>query len=414
MRARPPGLREINLQLVLRQVFDAPTPVSRADVATQTGLTRGTVSALVEELLALGLLEEGEPSRGGRTGRPSVPLRMASGTVGGLGLEINVDQLGARVVDLAGNQVAQNVVELDLRGADPLATAAQLADVARPVVASAARKGVEIVGAAVSVPGPIRSGSNVVMNAPNLRWRNVDLAALLGGSEVLRGLPLRVMNDADLAAESEAWLRRRLRDPRVTSTFIFLSGDVGIGGALVLDNEIYRGPNGWAMEIGHTCVDRNGPRCQCGATGCLETYAGKHAMLAAAGLDLDRPVTELRDAAAAGDARARAALEAGGAAVGRALANAVNLLDVHQVVLGGVLEPVASLLTPSILEVMRESVLSASWERIVVTPALAGTYASLTGAALSVVSALVRDPMPFLRGRPTETVPMRQRAVAKS
>ena len=122
-------MRRHNLALVLREVA-AGEPVSRAGVAARTGLTRGTVSSLVEELLADGLITELAATRGG-TGRPANPLQLNRSGPAGLGLEIGVDHVGACVVDLTGAVRARRVAPSAHRDRPPavgLAAAAELAD----------------------------------------------------------------------------------------------------------------------------------------------------------------------------------------------------------------------------------------------------------------------------------------------
>ena len=122
--ARQGSLREHNLGIVLREVLDAAAtgapPPSRADVASATGLARATVSALVDRLVASGLVAELEPVPTLRAGRPAVPLAAPSGTLAALGAEVNVDYLGVRVVDLARTVLVERVVHGDYRGSDPV------------------------------------------------------------------------------------------------------------------------------------------------------------------------------------------------------------------------------------------------------------------------------------------------------
>ena len=104
--ARQSSLRSLNLATVVRTLYASPTPPSRADLASATGLTRSTVSRLVDELIAHGLVRELDPVFGGMRGRPAVPLAPARGTWLGLGLEVNISHVAARLVDLAGRIVA--------------------------------------------------------------------------------------------------------------------------------------------------------------------------------------------------------------------------------------------------------------------------------------------------------------------
>jgi hypothetical protein len=138
------SLRQHNLAVVARTVVDAAGPLSRAGVAAATGLTRGTVSALVDRLLAAGILIELPPVRQVRAGRPAVPLAPARRTIVGLGLEVNVDYLGARIVDLTGDTVDEIVVPGDFHGSDPGATLARLGGLARDLVDRAATAGLRV------------------------------------------------------------------------------------------------------------------------------------------------------------------------------------------------------------------------------------------------------------------------------
>jgi predicted NBD/HSP70 family sugar kinase len=171
-----------------------------------------------------------------------------------------------------------------------------------------------------------------------------------------------------------------------------VSGEVGIGAATVLDGEVFRGRHGWGGELGHTVVDPAGPRCTCGATGCLEQYAGKDALMRAAGLDVGLPVDELAAAAERGDPAAVDALTRGGRALGIALANYVNLVDVERIVLGGIYAPLAPHVTGPVTAELRERVLAAPWEDAQVHVAVAGPRAAMTGGGLVVLRAVADDP----------------------
>ena len=117
---RQANLREHNLGLVLRLIIDSPVPVSRADIAVATGLTRATVSSLADRLIMASLVTELPPVMSQRAGRPAVPLVPAGGTLAAVGMEINVDYLGVRVVDLSGAILGEHVESADFRGSDPV------------------------------------------------------------------------------------------------------------------------------------------------------------------------------------------------------------------------------------------------------------------------------------------------------
>ncbi len=388
--ARQGSLREHNLRLVLRHVLeasdvpDAPAP-SRADVATATGLTRGSVSALVDLLIGARLVAELPPAVTARAGRPAVPLVPARRTVVGLGAEVNVDYVGVQALDLAGEVLGHRTTVGDFRHSDPAAVLALLASLVAEVLAELP-DGARPVGMCLALPGLVDRVTGPLRLAPNLGWRDVDVVALLATHPAIDGLPVRLANEANLAARAEA------RAGVAGQSFLYVSGEVGIGAAIVLDGEVFAGRHGWSGELGHTVVDTAGPRCTCGARGCLEQYAGKDALLRAAGRDLDETVETLIDVAAGGDERAVRALRDAGEALGVALANFVNLVDVETVVLGGIYAPLAPWLTEAVVAQLRSRVLAAEWEDARVGVAAGGEHAAMTGAALVVLRSVVDDP----------------------
>ena len=386
---RQASLRHANLALVARTVLAADSPPSRADVAAATSLTRSTVSRLVDELVAGGLLEEVESVVGGpgRPGRPATPLRASTGRFAALGLQVGVGHLAVRLVDLTGAVLAERLLTADLAGSRPGSTLRRLRTMAGRVLESAPL-GCRVVGAGLALPGIVDVEAGRLLSAPNLGWEDLVPGAAL--EAVLGGLPLRLGNEADLAAHAYAHPAPG-RDSQ-PQDFVYLSGEVGIGGAVVVDGEVMTGRHGWAGEIGHVCVDPDGPPCRCGSTGCLEQYAGRLAMLDAAGLDASTTPSELAARARDGDEKAQLATRSAARALGVALAGVVNVLDIPTVVLGGHLAQVGDLLTPEVEEILGRRVLSGRWVSPRVVSATDDPAPGATGAALLALDGLVRDP----------------------
>jgi predicted NBD/HSP70 family sugar kinase len=364
---RQSSVRAHNLALVLRQVADSPEPISRAATAAATGLTRATVSALVDDLIAGGLLGEREPPPRTGAGRPATGLVLAPDGPAGLGLEINVDYLAACVVDLSGTVRHRLVEHGDQRLNDAPTALAALARLARQAVAMT--DDLPLAGAALAVPGLV-GADGIVRVAPNLGWQDVDAATLLRAE---LGLPVTVDNEANLAALSE------LRAAGGTPSFVYVSGEIGIGAGLVLDGELYRGVRGWSGEIGHVPVYPDGPLCRCGARGCLEQYAGV-------------PALHLLDAGA------EPALEVAGTALGIALAGVINLLDIDTIVLGGSYAPLLPRLRAGIEAELRRRVLTFDLAPITLRAAALGADAAVRGAADAVIRAVQDDPAAHLGG----------------
>lgn len=395
---RQASLREINLALLLGRIAAAPRPPSRAELAADTGLTRATVSAVVDDLIGGGLVTEADPAPRTGAGRPARGLLLAGHGPAGLGLEINVDYLAACVLDLAGTVRHRTVHRVDLRPVSPTGTLALVAELAAQARADADAQGLTLAGAALAVPGLV-DADGVVRLAPNLGWREVDVPALLAArsplTEPVPGLPALVVdNEANLAALGELHA-----DRAGPTSFLYISGEVGIGAGIVLDGALYRGARGWSGEIGHLPVHPEGWPCRCGGRGCLERYAGQEAIIAAAGLnggDLPADAARLARSALDGDPATLAALAGAGSALGVAVAGVVNLLDLDTVVLGGGYAPLAPWLRPPVAAEVARRVLTAAWAPVTVRPAVLGADAAAVGAAGSVVRRIIAQPSAWL------------------
>ncbi|MDR2252440.1 MAG: ROK family protein [Bifidobacteriaceae bacterium] len=395
------SLRSHNLHLVYQLIAQSEQPLSRAQVAERVGMTRATSSSLVDRLIAGGLLEELDSRVSGRAGRPATPVRPARGTLAGLGLEINVDYVGARAVDLAGQVLAERVEPASLAGLPPDEACRALAAAARAVRRRLAARRIPLVGAVVAVAGPVDRATGRLRSAPNLGWRDVDLPALVGAR--LRLAPIGADNEASLAARAEL---AAAADP--AASFVYVSGGIGIGAGLVREGALYGGAHGWAGELGHVTVDVSGPPCACGASGCLEQYAGRRAILAraapkpAAPDDRRDPASragpeDIARLARQGDPSTLAALDEAGRAIGLALAGAINFTDIGTVVLGGDFTQLAPFLKPRLVAELERRVVSWGWSPTdqLVRPALGPTLPALTGAALAATDRVAADPEAF-------------------
>ncbi|MFE6159289.1 ROK family protein [Streptomyces sp. NPDC056486] len=392
-------VRRHNLSLVLRTVHDAGE-TTRANVAARVGLTRAAVSSLVDQLLTEGFLTEWGKTFSGQAGRPGTALQVARTGPAGLGVEINIDYVTVCVIDLTGTDRVRLVERTDNRGAPPATVLARAARLASRAIESAAQQKLRPVGAELALPALVSGGS--VRQAPNLGWNRVAVEGLFAQALTAlhpthRALPVSADNEANLAAMAELWFGDG--DDRVTS-FIYLTGEIGIGGALVLNGQLLRGAHGFAGEIGHVVVEPDGPECRCGARGCLEQYAGQAALLRAAGLDESAGLTglaELERRAREGEPQARCAIEEAGRRLGRVLSGAVNLIDPDAVILGGVFRDLMPWLAPAADEELTARVVSGLW-----TPGSKRLRASSSsgdaarGAAARVVREVLADPAAYV------------------
>ncbi|MGY1743015.1 MULTISPECIES: ROK family protein [unclassified Blastococcus] len=389
--ARQSTLRASNLGLVLRTVCAAEEPPSRADLAGITGMTRATAARLVDELVAGGLLAEAERSPVPRRGRPATPL-LPGRRFAALGLQVDAGLLAARVVDLGGRVVAERTEDGDWVGSDPGTTLAQVGRLAVGVL-GAVPEGVLLVGAGLALPGIVDVDRGVLLRAPNLGWHDVRPADVLTAS-LPPGLSPVLGNEADLAARTVAEAAPGRAGAH--RDLLYVSGQIGIGGAVVLDGRVMGGSAGWAGEVGHVCVDPAGPACRCGSTGCLERYAGRSALLSGAGLPPGAAAGLLAARAADGDAAAVAALDRGRRALAVALAGVLNVVDVPTVVLGGFLGRLGDAFRLGLEDELAGRVLSARWRRPRVEAAGGDAAPAATGAALRTLAGVLADPVRWL------------------
>ncbi|WP_197371021.1 ROK family transcriptional regulator [Streptomyces clavuligerus] len=391
-------VRRHNLSLVLRAVRDAGE-ITRAGVASRVGLTRAAISSLVEQLLELGYLSESGKTFSGQAGRPGTVLTVARTGVAGIGVEIDSHAVSVCVVDLAGTDRVRLVEHRDNRCAPPAQVLRRAALIAARALGAAEEQRLRPVGVALALPGLVASGT--VRQAAALGWTRVpaedSFAAALAALRPRRpALPVRSENEANLAALAELWFGGL----GTVRTFLYLGGETAIGGALVIGGELLRGAHGFAGEIGHTPVAPDGPECRCGARGCLEQYAGRLALLRAAGVggqddpDTTGSVAELERRARGGDERAVAALERAGLMLGRVLAGAVNLFDPAAVVLGGIYRPLSPWLVPRAAGELSARAVSGLWPRAGtrLRPSSAAADAA-RGAAALVVRDVLTDPL---------------------
>ena len=390
--ARQQLLKRHNLSLVLRQIATTRS-LSRAQLAVRTGLTKATVSTLIDVLIDARLVVERDPERG-LIGRPGSPLSLNPQGPVGLGMEVNVDYVSCCVVDLTGAVRFRESIVSDNRLLRPEVVLKRAVRTARLLWRQADAAGLTVYGLGVGVPGLV-DFDGVLHRAPNLlEWQGIALAEIVAD---MLGRPLQSVycdNEANLAALGELWFGRR----KNLQDFVFVSGEIGVGAGIVIGGELFRGVRGLGGELGHVTVDPMGPPCSCGGRGCLERMAGQEALLEAAGLPKDAgttiggPVSELVRRAMAGEPTTLHSLEKAGTALGIALSAFLNVLDLPTVVLGGFYAKLAPWLIGPVTGELRDRVVNHSWLPTEVVVSSLGAEASVRGAAGITMRRIIDDP----------------------
>ena len=400
-RINQDDLRNHNLSVVIDTLLRTTEPLSRAELAKRTGLTKATMSLLVSMLVDDGVVREGEPSVQSSYGRPSTPLLIAGGRYCGIGLQVNTDGYGVIVLDLDGTVISERWVDADMSAPDADEVFAELDALAMEQEALLAERGYTVAGAGLALPGLVTGNMRLLM-ARNLGWEQLDLTRF----DVMRRLDVTAGNEANMAALAQipGYAMRRDGDGIVgpSESFIYLSTDVGIGGAVVRNGHVEIGDHGFGGELGHTSVELRGPVCRCGRRGCLETYAGRRAMVESAGIASGsaaarrESVDELIDRWCAGDVRVAAVVNKAIEAMVSSIASAINVCDIETVVLGGVWSQFGSEIAVQMQSALQRQVLGYPEVRAKVLMADVTSRPALVGAAAMGLRHFVDDPMRFV------------------
>ncbi|WP_238161908.1 ROK family protein [Micromonospora endolithica] len=387
----PEDSRRASLGALLRRVHLAGA-VSRARLAESMGLNRSTIMAMTAELAAAGLVREDLPELTGRAGRPSLLVRPASDRAYVLAFDIAVDRLVAARVALGGAVLERREAPRTRAGADLDTVVRVLAEFGRQLHRGAS-PGSVCVGVGASYCGMIRPGDGMVRFGPDMGWVDQAFGAELGRRLDL-DLPVLVGNEAHLGALAE---HQRGAGVGVRN-LVYLHGDVGVGGGIIVGGELLGGDGGYGSEVGHMLVNPyDGRPCGCGSRGCLEAEVGERALLDAAGRPADRfgreAVREVVDAADRGEAAAREALRIIGDWLGIGVANVINLFNPGMVIFGGMLREVYLGSATQVRERIAANVLPVSRERAHLRISALGDDSTLVGAAELGFSRLFTDPL---------------------
>lgn len=300
-------------------------PTSRVAIARQLGLSPATVTQTTKQLLAHGTIAElnSVPSEGGR---PAVLLGLADSSAGAIGVKVAPDHVTLVSTGLEGNVRRSSRHAFDAEAPNALDVLTGL------LSAAVADHEGQLLGVGVGVPGSVDSQDNGEVIAAVLGWDRAPLGAALRDA---LGVPVLVDNDVHACAAAQLLYGAG----RQYDTYVVVTIGVGVGCAIVLNGSIFRGAHGGAGEIGHIPVSLDGPRCHCGAEGCLEAHIGDEALVREARLrGIVGPrgtVATLLRAAERGDEAAWELYRWAGSILGRGLSGVANTIDPQAIILLG-------------------------------------------------------------------------------
>jgi predicted NBD/HSP70 family sugar kinase/DNA-binding transcriptional ArsR family regulator len=331
-------MREVNRSIVL-DILREGRPVSRVELSRRTGLSKPTVSSIIEDLVGGGLVREmGTEAATHRTGRPPSLLVYNERAVAFAGIQFGVNTTHVAIADGLGNLVATATTPAVHGDLDQSVRDAQKA--LREAAAGAGMKRDQLRGVGVAVPGLVDIETGRCIVAPNIGWRDAPVRHRI---EAALRVPAMVANSTHAAAIAEA----RLSGADYASLVWVYAGS-GIGAGIVVDGALFTGARGFAGEIGHAPAIDNGVRCSCGNRGCVETMAGTTAIARLATEAIERGAGATLSAyrgqvtaevvarlADAGNPDALAVIGEAGDHLGRAIAYVIDVLSPTAIVLGG-------------------------------------------------------------------------------
>lgn len=367
-----------NKSLVLQMIIDKE-PISRADIAQVTGLNKGTVSSMVNELLEEELIYESGPgeSSGGRR-----PVLLHFNKVAGyaIGIDIGVNYILSVLTDLKGNIIIEKNQLIQ--------------DSSFPAVKELVKTGIHsllhempqskygVVGVGLGVAG-IVDKEGMVLLAPNLGWRYVTLKAEI--EEVFK-LPVIIENEANAGAYAE----KQFGAGQHHENIIYISAGIGIGVGIILNGELYQGNNGYSGEFGHMIIDVDGRPCSCGSRGCWEMYASEHTLLK---MTKDKAATleSLIQLAEKDDKDTLELFEEIGCYLGYGLNNIINTFNPEQVIIGNRLAKAKKWLEAPIRRTIKNHTLSFHQNEMEIYFSTLSIYSSALGVAAFAVENFIKD-----------------------
>ena len=320
-----------NIRLVLKTVYDK-SPISRADLARATGLTRATISEIVGGLIERGFLEEvGVGSSAG--GKPPILVSLRANARQVICADLKPDEFEVALVDLRGSiRCRRRWPTAVMRGEALVGLLVEAID----QMASEAEA--PLIGIGVIVPGLTDPLNGIVRRSVQLDWTDLALKQPL---EARFELPIYLVNDSHAAALAEYTFGEHSQNPNL---IVVRAGD-GISCGIILSGRLHHGDGFGAGEIGHLTVVEDGRLCSCGKTGCLETVATSRAVLRAVREAAAAPASQGRSGMpawedvlrryAAGEETATAAVNQAGRYLGFSIASLVSILNVDHIVFTG-------------------------------------------------------------------------------
>lgn len=378
------------LQLLWQQ--DAP----RIDLSRQVGLSRSAISSIVHDLLASGLVQEGEARVSDRVGRRATMLSLNRAAACLLSVDLGASHVRVALLDLGCTVLASSEQPHDIRSG-PAATYPLIRLLALEVLAQAGVPTERVAAVGVGIPGPVDFRTGEVIRPPNMTgWDGENVAKSLEEVFARSGFsaPVLVDNDANLGALAE-W---KFGEMQGTPDLIYIKAATGIGSGVLLGGRLHRGVSGGAGEIGHISINEQGPLGRSGNPGSLESYAAAGVVLSKMRTRLHRyPDTTLTESSSMADlARlssedplARELWAEVGRHLGVAITTTLNLFNPSAVLIGGQMAVAGEPLLSSVRQVVQERAMQVNRGNVMIAASTLGHNVGVLGAGVMMLERLL-------------------------
>jgi len=309
--------RAMNRRLMLNLLRRAGA-LSRAELAQRSGLSPAAVTFVMADLLAEGLVTEGEAVKGAGGRRP-IPVSVNYAARLTIGMKLTAGGLEAVLADLSTAPLQR--IFHPIPDTRPETVVAHVARVVRALVPEAATRAARLVGVGLALPGSYDHGRGHCLRLARFGWQDVPLGQMLAAAV---DVPVWVDNDVNAFALAQ----HLFGAGQSHGNLLAVAVGAGLGAAFLTEGAVHRGARGGAGEIGHITIDPAGPLCECGRRGCAQVYWSEPAITA-------RFPGDLTAALAACDPGAEALIDEAAAGLGRLLAPVLAVTDPDVVILGG-------------------------------------------------------------------------------
>ncbi len=301
-----------------------------------------------------------------------------------IGIDLGGTKINGALADLDGKVLGQHTIPTNASEGEQ-AVLGRIIDVIEKVMEKANKNADDVKAIGIGSPGPLDAKAGIIITTPNLPFRNFQLVKPITDKFKI---PTYLDNDANVAAIGEYMLGAG----KGTTNMVYITVSTGIGGGAILDGKIYRGSTSNALEVGHTTILPDGPRCNCGNYGCIEAIASgtaiarqaREAISEGADTSLKNYDTvtsyEVYKEAQKGDKVAKEILDSSFNYLGIAVANIITSFDPEMFVIGGGVSQMGAVLFDKVQEVVNKRCFSAMSENCRIVPAGLGTDAGVMGA----------------------------------